>query len=124
TFITAAEAGRIADRYMVPAFRDGDYGRGILGGVVAIAQEYAERFGFELTGEVAAREIQRDGGGGAGLLFFIIVVIVLLLLLSGRSGRGRGGRRRRHGMPVIIPFPMGGRHRGGFGGFGGGFGGF
>src|SRR5690606_8214828 len=49
TFITAAEAGRIADRYMVPAFRDGDYGRGILGGVVAIAQEYAERFGFELT---------------------------------------------------------------------------
>src|SRR5690606_25948933 len=34
TFITAAEAGRVADRYLVPEFRRGDYGTGILMGVV------------------------------------------------------------------------------------------
>ena len=52
TFITAAESGRIQDRYMLPSFRQGDFGTGILQGVHAIAQEFAREFGFQLTGEV------------------------------------------------------------------------
>src|SRR5690606_25660595 len=51
-FITAAEAGRVADNYMIPYFREGDYGMGIYAGVMALAAMYAEEFGFELTGEV------------------------------------------------------------------------
>src|SRR5690606_974315 len=40
TFITAAEAGRIADRYMIPYFQRGDYGEGIFAGVAALAGLY------------------------------------------------------------------------------------
>src|SRR5687767_6481846 len=49
-FITAAEAGRIRDRIMIPAFRERDYDSGVLGAVAALANEYAEELGFELTG--------------------------------------------------------------------------
>lgn len=119
TFITAAEAGRIADDYMVPAFRERDYGRGILEGVVAIAQEYAERFGFELTGEVV-REVRRDGSGTVigHLIFWLIVIFALRFLLAAWLHRGHGRRNRRFG-----PWPYGGygpRGRGHGGGFGGG----
>ncbi|HET6763786.1 MAG TPA: TPM domain-containing protein, partial [Longimicrobiaceae bacterium] len=54
TFITAAESGRIQDEHMVPAFRAGNYGQGILEGVTAIAQAYAQQFKFQLTGAGAA----------------------------------------------------------------------
>jgi uncharacterized membrane protein YgcG len=46
TFITAAQAGRIGHDEMVPAFRRGDFGGGILAGVGAIAGRYGEHFGF------------------------------------------------------------------------------
>lgn len=135
TFITATEAGRIRDQLMIPAFREQDYGGGILLGVVALAEMYAEQFDFELTGDYPRLEqpVGGDGERGGGPSPFTIIVLVLLFLWvsrmfrggGGGGGRGfRGGGRR--GMPVIlpIPFPMGGSRRGGFGGFGGGFGGF
>lgn len=131
TFVTAAEAGRIG-REMVPAFQQGDYGSGILAGTVSLAQEYAEQFGFELTGEAVAQPQSRpgrEGGGGFRLLFVIAIILFFLLANRGGGGRGGGGRRRRRfGGPVIVPFPMGGGWGGGGfggGGFGGGgFGGF
>jgi uncharacterized protein len=54
-FITATEAGRIADDLMVPAFREGDFSTGTLRAVEAIAVAFAERFNFQLTGNVAQR---------------------------------------------------------------------
>ncbi|HUF11802.1 MAG TPA: TPM domain-containing protein [Longimicrobiales bacterium] len=132
TFITATEAGRIRDRVMIPAFREGDYGGGILVGVVALAEMYAEHFDFELTGDYPRDDRGPVGGGGGPSLFTIILLILLFLGISRifrGGGGGRGFRRgRRRGMPLIlpIPFPLGGGRRGGFGGFGGGggFGGF
>src|SRR5690606_18941394 len=56
TFITATEAGRIADEAMVPAFRQDDYGAGIQAGVEQLALQFAERFGFEITGVVAPEQ--------------------------------------------------------------------
>ncbi|HEX2188219.1 MAG TPA: TPM domain-containing protein, partial [Longimicrobiaceae bacterium] len=97
TFITAGEAGRIRDRDMIPHFRTGDYGTGILLGVRAVAQEYAERFGFELTGDVPALPQEpaeqprpRGGGGGGGLLFILLIIFILLASRGGRGGRGGG----------------------------------
>ncbi|MBW3573201.1 MAG: TPM domain-containing protein, partial [Gemmatimonadetes bacterium] len=136
TFITAAEAGRIRDEHMVPAFRQGRFGPGIAAGVQAIAQQYAGRFGFQLTGAVPAepqRPASRTGrrGGGMSPGFVIMMLIFFFFFLRGRGGGGGGGRRRRRGYggPVIIPFPIGGGWGGGgFGGGGGwgggGFGGF
>src|SRR5690606_24038942 len=75
TFITAAEAGRIQDELMVPRFRERDYGTGILLGVAAIAREYAERFGFELTGEMPrVAERAPPPAAGAGPTLVVIVV--------------------------------------------------
>jgi uncharacterized protein len=135
TFITAAEAGRIRDQYMFPAFQREQYGPGIAAGVQAIAQQYAQRFGFQLTGvvplEPQRRTTQPSGRGGGIPVGFIVLLIFAFLFLRGRGGGGGGGRRRRgYGGPVIIPFPIGGGWGGGGGGFGGGgwggggFGGF
>jgi uncharacterized protein len=134
-FITAAEAGRIRDEVILPAFRQGQFGPGIEAGVGAIAQQYAGRFGFQLTGVVPADQQQpatRTGrrGGGMSPGFIFMLLIFFFLFMRGRGGGGGGGRRRRgYGGPVIIPFPIGGGWGGGgFGGGGGwgggGFGGF
>ncbi len=134
TFITAAEAGRIRDEVILPAFRQGQFGPGIEAGVGAIARHYAGRFGFQLTGAVPA-EPQRPatrttrGVGGFSPGFIIMMLIFAFLFFRGRGGGGGGRRRRGYGGPVIIPFPIGGGWGGGgFGGGGGwgggGFGGF
>src|SRR5690606_29861518 len=111
TFITASEAGRIGREQMVPAFQQEDYGLGILRGVTALAMEYAERFGFELTGEIPAEAQPQSGGGGGGgpgIFTWVVIAVILLILFSGRrggggrgggggpGGRGGGGRRRYH----------------------------
>ena len=127
TFITAGEAGRFQDEYMLPAFREGDYGTGILLGVTAVAQEYAQQFGFELTGDIPELPSPRTSDEGPPLLLIFIIIIILFFLISSRGGKGggkgggggRGGKRRRR-MPIIVPVPMGGRGGFGGGGFGGG----
>jgi uncharacterized protein len=136
TFITAAEAGRVRDEVILPAFRQGQFGPGIEAGVGAIARQYAGRFGFQLTGAVPAepqRPANQTGrrGGGMSPGFVIMLLIFFFLFFRGRGGGGGGRRRRRggFGVPVIIPFPTGGGWGGGgFGGGGGwgggGFGGF
>lgn len=135
TFLTAGEVGRIQDQYMVPAFQRGDFSTGIRQGARAVAEAFAQNFGFQLTGqplprrEPARRPSGGGGGGGGGGFFIILLIIAFFLFSRGGGGGGRGGRRRRGwGGPVIIPFPMGGGgwSGGGFGGGdgGGGFGGF
>lgn len=132
-FLSAGEAGRIRDRFMIPAFVEADYDTGILAGAVAIAAVYADELGFELTGEageLARRQPAEDGGGGGGsaLIFAVVLFLIVwrLVRASGRGPRGPfggGGGGRRYRGPIIIPWGGGGRGGGG-GGFGGGFGGF
>jgi uncharacterized protein len=135
TFITAAEAGRIGRDYMLPEFRQERYGRGLLLAVTALAQQYAQSFGFQLTGDVPAlpeRDRQPQGKASGSGFIFMVVFFLIVMAISSRGGRGGGGggrRRRGWGGPVILPFPIGGGGgwSGGFGwggGGGGGFGGF
>ncbi|HEX5727008.1 MAG TPA: TPM domain-containing protein, partial [Longimicrobiaceae bacterium] len=113
-FITAAEAGRVRDQYMVPAFRRGDYGTGIRDATTAIAQMFAGQFGFQLTGAVAPPPPQRQpprgpGPGSPGSFLWIVILVIFLLALSGGGRGGRRGRRGRSGcLPIFLPFPMGG----------------
>lgn len=116
--ITDGTAGAILDRYLMPDFRNGEYGRGLLQAAAAVAGIIARDKGVEITGSFVpaqsrpASSRSRERGGGA---FFVIMVILIILT------RGR-----------IIPWLLlgsmmgGGRSGGGFGGggFGGGFGGF
>src|SRR5690606_28355990 len=124
---TAAEAGYIADTQMLPSFRAGDYGTGILNAVAAIAIEYAEFFDFELTGELPPlRQPERSPSEGSApfpvaLIMMLVIVVLFVLFSRGGGGPWRGGRRRHSSiLPYLILGSMlGGRHRGGRGTFGG-----
>lgn len=108
------KTGRIQDNYMLPAFREGDYSSGILGGFLAIIQEVYNEYGIEA--DTGHKEYYYDEPGNredTGDLIKIILVITILLIdwifLKGRitkfflysamynRGHGGGGRSGRGG---------------------------
>ncbi len=121
--------GAIRDRVILPFFRAGRYGEGILRGTEALAQviltEGAPAGG---PGAVAAGRGRRAGGERTAVL--LVVFILLLLSSAGISAAQRraiprvGGRRSLRGIagPLGMGLGMGGWSGGGFSG--GGFGGF
>lgn len=116
-YITDGFAGDTIRQDFLPAFRQGQYGPGLVNGATRVIQRIASARGVTLTG-VPAAPARRDNGGHLSVGAAIIVFIIILLVISfasrggGSSGFGPGGRRRGG---------LGGF--GGFGGFGGGFGG-
>lgn len=125
-FITDGYAGETSRKVMVPEFRRGAYGAGLLAGVSRIAGRIADRRNVTLEGAPPLTQTNEDEVGlGAGGVVFLIILLILLNII------GRTRRRRRYwgGSPWsgwnsgVGPF--GGGFGGGFGGFGGGgFGGF
>ncbi len=115
--------GQIADERIMPFLREGQYGKGLLSGTLAIAGVIAADAGVQLSTEgalpvpPAARPTSRGFRLPSLLILLIIFVIfggrmgLLPLLLLGGLPRGRAGFG-------------GGGFGGGGGGFGGGFGGF
>lgn len=129
------KVGEIRDRLVVPAFRAGDYARGIADATTAMAAIIAADAGVSLTGvPPPARRAAPRGGRGAGGLGLLLLILVILAVLNSRRGGGGGGPglRRRGGFagPIILGGGFGhgggrgGGFGGGFGGDGGGFGGF
>jgi uncharacterized protein len=123
--------GEIRDRVIVPAFRAGDYARGIADATTTMAALIAADAGVQLTGvPQPQRRRAPSGGGGIGLLVLVILVILVLNMMGGGRGGGPGMRRRRGGFggPIILGGGGGFGRGGGFGGGGfggsGGFGGF
>jgi uncharacterized protein len=101
-----------------PAFRAGEYGRGLTEAVMTLVATLADKRGFTIEGidqsQVYRPRVERTQRGrpapvrrnSLGLGACCVIGIVLLLLFSVFSRRGRGGR--------------GGRGGGGWGGGGGG----
>jgi len=125
------KVGEIRDRLVVPAFRAGDYARGIADATTTMAALIAADAGVTLTG--APQPVRRrgaQGGGGFLVLLLVIAIIVVLNMMGGGPGGGPGMRRRRGGFggPIILGGGGGFGRGGGFGGGGfggdGGFGGF
>jgi uncharacterized protein len=125
-FITDGFAGDTIRNQMLPAFRAGNYGRGLVAGTTRVILRVAEGRGVTLDSVAplpAQRASERSTGPG---IWTILVIIIFLALMSKFGGMGGGvmphGRRGRstwsgwHG-------GLGG-FGGGFGGGGGGFGGF
>lgn len=118
-----AKVGRIEDQYIVPYFKQGDYGAGIQSGVQALALVIAKDNGVQLSGgrpDLAAPAVSKSSPSGSpsSLIFpAIVAIIIILSILRGPRGRGRGFRSGGLG-------GFGGFGGGGFGGGGGGFGGF
>ncbi|MBP7495371.1 MAG: TPM domain-containing protein [Spirochaetales bacterium] len=124
--IPDAVAGRILDEWVVPEFRQGNWGKGLLQGLVAIAGRIAQEKGIDpeellIPATQAPRATRNQDNFDIGPIIFVLIFLFIgggrffwpLLFLGGsRPRRGRFG---------------GGFGSGGFGGGsfgGGGFGGF
>lgn len=112
--VTDGFAGEVIRRQMLPAFRDGDYGRGLVDGVTALARRIGEVRGVTIDGLPDRAAPASGANRGPSVLQIVLIIVVLVAMANlGSGGRGPRGRGRR-----------GGRWHGGVGGFGGGFGGF
>jgi uncharacterized protein len=130
-FITDGFAGETSRQYMIPEFRGGGYGPGLLIGVRRIVGRIAQGRNVTIEGAPppTARPPSNPISGGSSI---ILALFVLFLIINGLSGGGGGRGRRRGWHSGVGPFGgglgggLGGFGGGGFGGggFGGGFGGF
>lgn len=117
---------RIVNDEMIPHFKEGDYGTGIIMGVMSIVKA--------TQGEYVAKPSSDDGDDTSPILAIIIIIAVILLFLFSDSKSNSGGKGGRGGSSIsssgaawIIGSMLrgGGSGFGGGGGFsGGGFGGF
>lgn len=151
-YLTDAMAGTIIRQAIIPRFKAGDMGGGIVAGVDAIIKQ------LELPPEEAARRAgqadaqARDRADDPGGIPIFVIVIVMFVIFATLRGIARGGRRYRSARsggidPVVVLWGLdalsrssrgrgswggggsfgggfGGGGGGGFGGGGGGFGGF
>jgi uncharacterized protein len=130
-YVTDGFAGETSRQVMIPEFRRGDYGAGLIAGVSRLVGRIADRRNVtlqDLPDNVVTRSPEPIGP--PTLVVVIFLIFILLSALSGRTGR-RGRRRLQSGWGVPIGWNSGvGPFGGGFGGmgrgggFGGGFGGF
>jgi uncharacterized protein len=128
-WITDGYAGETTRDYMIPEFRNGRYGAGLLNGTARIIGRIADGRGVTLTGFERPPERERRAAPPvripAFLILFIIFAIVNRLRGGPRSGmRGWGGGGWSGWSSGVGPFGGGGGWGGSGGGFGGGFGGF
>ena len=150
-YLTDAMSGTIIRQAIIPKFKAGDMGGGIVAGVDAIIRQ------LELPPEVAAKRTRaadqraRDSSDDVGLLPVFVIVVVFFVIIGGIRGMIRGGRRYRGRRttgggidPLVVLWGLNELSRsrgrggwsgggwssggwgggGGFGGGGGGFGGF
>jgi uncharacterized protein len=127
-FIPDGFAGQTIREAIGPAFRQGQYGPGLVSGATRLINRIAEKRGVTIPDVPVDRETQasRTRHFPFGVIFWIIVAIIVI----SRSNRG-GPRRYWGGGPWsgwtggVGPFGGGGfgGSGGGFGGGGGGFGG-
>jgi uncharacterized protein len=137
-WITDGFAGETSRNAMVPEFRNGRYGPGLVAGVARVATRIAEGRGVVLTGVDVPEPSPRGRNSGRGVPVVFIIIFALMFLgqaatLARRASRlTRRGRRGWSGWSSGVgPFGgswggggFGGRGGRGFGGGGGGFGGF
>jgi uncharacterized protein len=112
--LTDAMSGRIIRDVIVPRFREGRFGQGIVDGVAAIRAVV----GGDLS--KLPPEKDRDPGGFGALAIGLVIFVLFLIFARSRGGPGRG--RGIGGGYVPWPIVLGGLGSGGRG-FGSGFGG-
>ena len=110
-----ALANRIINEEIVPSFRAGDLGGGIVKGADALMA--AARGEYEGTGRLVSEE-SPPHEMVAGFVFWMILIIVLMVVIQRSHGRGGTVYTPRGRRDVF--FPGGGFGGGGFGGGGGG----
>jgi uncharacterized protein len=124
--------GQIQREQLVPAFKEGQYGKGLSDTVVTYITTVAARNGFSTDtifapGTTRSPDHARGGNKSSGALFFVVVFIaiigILLLARFGRGGPGRGGGGGWLTWLLISSLLNSGTRSGSSGWGGGGFGG-
>jgi len=124
-FITDGFSGDTIRQAMLPEFRNGRYGPGLLAGATRLIQRIAEERGVTLQ-DVPAPAVATPASRGLPVPVIIVIVIIVLIILSNSRRSGPPTfRRGGWGGPGLWMGGLGGFGRGGFGGGfgGGGFGG-
>ncbi len=126
--ITDRFAGETIRQVMIPEFRNGGYGQGLLAGTARIVGRIAKASGVTLQDVQLPAE---DDGGPANFPVWIPVLIFIAILIISRIGGGPGAGLLLWGLGPWSRWSsgvgsFGGGRGGGWGGggFGGGFGGF
>ena len=127
--ITDGISGSTSRNDMVPHFRTGEYGKGLVAGVTRLAGRIAEERGVTLADlpRLAARrepaERRATGLDPRWILAFIVGMVVLNMIINAMTPASLRGRRRG-GWSSGGWSGWGGGGSFGGGSFGGGFGGF
>jgi uncharacterized protein len=128
-FVTDGFAGETSRNYMVPEFRRGEYGAGLMAGLQRIVSRIADRRNVELRGIRVPAPSARPSADAIPTVW--VALFVLFLVINAIAGRTRRSARRHWGgrgwsgwHSGVGPFGGGFGGFGGSGGFGGGFGGF
>jgi len=129
-FVTDRFAGETSRQYMVPEFRSGGYGQGLLVGTARLVGRIAKGRGVVLKDVQLPADEERDRRPNFPIALPVIIFI-LILVVSRIGGGGTGAGLLLWGLSPWSRWssgvgPFGGGRGGGFGGggFGGGFGGF
>jgi len=128
--------GQIQRERLVPAFRQGNYSKGILDTIQSYAATLAAKRGFSIEGidqryayrERPPQEAQPVAKGLSSVCGMIVVIVIIVLVLSSARRHGGGGCLQALLLANLFS-SLGGGGRGsssgwGGGGFGGGGGGF
>jgi uncharacterized protein len=124
--------GQIQREQLVPAFKEGEYGKGLSDTVQTYITTVASKNGFSTDtifapGTTRLPDRSRGGNKGSGALFFVVVFVaiigILLLARFGRGGPGRGGGGGWVTWLLISSLLNSGTRSGSSGWGGGGFGG-
>jgi uncharacterized protein len=129
-WITDRFAGETSRQVMVPEFRNGSYGIGLLAGTARVVGRIARERNVKLDVQVPQEDEPQGRSSGFPLWLPIVVFIAILIIsrIGGGGGLGPlfwGGGGWSGWSSGVGPFGgSGGFGGGGGGGFGGGFGGF
>jgi uncharacterized protein len=130
-FVTDRFAGETSRQYMVPEFRSGGYGQGLLVGTARVVGRIAKGRGVTLKDvELPADDMEREGPTPNFPVLIPVLIFIAILIIS-RIGGGPGAGMLLWGLGPWSRWSsgvgsFGGGRGGGWGGggFGGGFGGF
>ena len=130
-YLTDSVTGRIVRESVLPRFKAGDMGGGIIAGADRVIDV------MKLPPEEALRQAQAAGAaekkkgrsGGAGFIPVVFIIVIFFMVIGGisRAGGGRKyrGRGSRGGIdPLVVLWGLQALSQVSRGGGGGGFGGF
>jgi uncharacterized protein len=119
-------AGQLQRQHLVPAFKQGDYGKGISDTIEAYIRTIEEKGnGINPTSAEKSQPQQQQRRGTSGLggicnfVTCLIILFVLMIIIFSRGGRGGGGRSGRGGgggFGSALPWIILGSGLGGSGG--------